>query len=84
MHLAAAADVDAVQADPSLEITIDMERLIVSAPKIGLEESFPLDPSTQHRFLEGLDDIGITLRSESDITGFEANRQSWMPSTVAR
>jgi len=69
----------AVEADPTLEITIDVERLVVSAPKIGLEESFPMDPSTQHRFLEGLDDIGITLRSETDITAYEAHRQSWMP-----
>jgi 3-isopropylmalate/(R)-2-methylmalate dehydratase small subunit len=72
----------AVEADPSLEITIDMERLTVSAPKVGIEESFPLDPSTQHRFLEGLDDIGITLRNETDITRFESGRQTWMPSTT--
>src|ERR1700712_1028289 len=77
-----AALIAAVEADPSLEITIDMERLTVSVPKLGIEESFPLDPSTQHRFLEGLDDIGITLRSEGDITTFETRRQSWMPHTA--
>jgi 3-isopropylmalate/(R)-2-methylmalate dehydratase small subunit len=78
-----AALIAAVEADPTLEITVDMERLTVSAPKVGIEESFPLDPSTQHRFLEGLDDIGITLRNETDITQFESHRQSWMPSTSA-
>jgi 3-isopropylmalate/(R)-2-methylmalate dehydratase small subunit len=75
-----AALIAAVEADPTLEITIDVERLTVSVPKLGIEESFPMDSSTQHRFLEGLDDIGITLRNETDITEFESHRQSWMPS----
>ena len=69
----------AVQADPTLELTIDVERLTVEAPAIGLETTFPLDPAVQERFLEGLDDIGLTLRHESDIDGFEAARKPWMP-----
>ena len=60
-------------------MTIDVERLTVSAPAIGLEASFPLDRRTQQRFLEGLDDIGITLRYADDITSFEANRPEWLP-----
>jgi 3-isopropylmalate/(R)-2-methylmalate dehydratase small subunit len=72
----------AVEADPTLEITIDMENLTISAPKIGFETSFPLDASTQHRFLEGLDDIGITLGNEGDITSFESSRATWFPSTA--
>ncbi len=71
---------DAVTADPTLEITIDVERLTVEAPAAGLSGSFPLDPSTRTRFLEGLDDIGITMREEASITSFEAGRQAWMPS----
>jgi 3-isopropylmalate/(R)-2-methylmalate dehydratase small subunit len=51
----------------------------VSAPAVGLETSFPLDPATQQRFLEGLDDIAITLRYAGDITSFEANRPEWLP-----
>ena len=69
----------AIKADPSLEITVDVERLTVAAPAAGLETEFPLDPSTQERFLEGLDDIGITLRHESDITAYEATRPGWLP-----
>jgi 3-isopropylmalate/(R)-2-methylmalate dehydratase small subunit len=69
----------AVEADPTLEISIDMENLTVAAPAIGLEETFPMDAATQERFLEGLDDIGITLRHVDDIGSFESNRPSWLP-----
>jgi 3-isopropylmalate/(R)-2-methylmalate dehydratase small subunit len=71
----------AVQDDPTLEITVDMERLLVEVPKLGLKESFPMEPAIQHRFLNGLDDIGLTLQHESKITAFEATRPAWMPST---
>ena len=73
---------DAVAADPTLEITVDVERLIVSAPAVGIEGSFPLDPHTQHRLLEGLDDIGITLVHEASISAHEAARASWMPAVA--
>jgi len=70
----------AIQQDPSLEITVDVERLVVSAPAAGLESSFPLDAFTQHRLVEGLDDIGLTLRHGDDIAAHEANRPGWLPS----
>ena len=69
----------AVQADPDLEITIDVERRTVAAPAIGIEEPFPLDDFTRYRLLEGLDDIGLTLRNEPAITAYEASRPSWLP-----
>jgi 3-isopropylmalate/(R)-2-methylmalate dehydratase small subunit len=69
----------AVQDDPRLEITIDVERLTIEAPAAALESTFPLDPATRERFLEGLDDIGTTLRSEADIDVFESARPSWLP-----
>ncbi len=69
----------AVEADPALEITVDLERLTVEVPAIGVTESFPLDPSTRERFLQGLDDIGITLRHADAITSFEGERPQWMP-----
>jgi 3-isopropylmalate/(R)-2-methylmalate dehydratase small subunit len=69
---------DAVEADPSLELTVDMERLTVEAPAIGLVAAFPLDPATQVRFLEGLDDIGITLGAARDIEAYEASRPAWL------
>src|SRR6187397_952950 len=61
----------AVEADPSLEITVDLERLTVEVPAIGVTASFPMDPSTQDRFLNGLDDIGITLHHADEISAFE-------------
>ena len=79
---AAARLLEAVEADPALEITVDVERLLVEAPAIGFREPFPLDEFTQMRLLEGLDDIGLTLRHESDIAGYEAAQPAWMPSTA--
>ncbi|MEZ5178602.1 MAG: 3-isopropylmalate dehydratase small subunit [Acidimicrobiales bacterium] len=73
----------AVEADPTLEITIDVERRTLEAPAIGLAVDFPLDDSVQHRFLEGLDDIGITLRNEGAIATFEQGRPSWLPTTAS-
>jgi 3-isopropylmalate/(R)-2-methylmalate dehydratase small subunit len=70
---------DAVTADAGLEILVDVERLVVSAPAAGIEATFPLDEFTQYRLLNGLDDIGLTLRHEADITAFEAERPAWAP-----
>ena len=70
---------DAIVADPTLEITVDVERLTVEAPAIGMETTFPLDAAIQERFLEGLDDIGLTLRYQTDIDAYEATRAGWLP-----
>jgi 3-isopropylmalate/(R)-2-methylmalate dehydratase small subunit len=70
---------DAVVADPTLELTIDVAARTLSAPAIGLEVSFPLDEATQHRFLEGLDDIGITLGKQDHIRAHEATRPAHRP-----
>jgi 3-isopropylmalate/(R)-2-methylmalate dehydratase small subunit len=72
----------AVESDPGLEVTIDVERLVISAPAAGLESTFPLDPSTQHRLLEGLDDIGLTLLHAGDIDTYEGKRPPWMPAAA--
>lgn len=69
---------DAIEADPTLEITVDVERLLVEIPSIGLVESFPMPPQTQHRFLNGLDDVGITLTHADEIDSFEASRPAWL------
>jgi 3-isopropylmalate/(R)-2-methylmalate dehydratase small subunit len=74
---------EAVQANADLEITVDVERLVVAVPQVGLEAPFPLDPATQERFLQGLDDIGITLRSVDAIDHFESVRPSFKPSVAA-
>jgi 3-isopropylmalate/(R)-2-methylmalate dehydratase small subunit len=72
----------AVEADPTLEIKVDVEARTVSAAKIGIEVEFPLDEATRQRFLRGLDDIGITLEHEADITAYEATRPAFKPSTA--
>ncbi|MEJ7585516.1 MAG: 3-isopropylmalate dehydratase small subunit [Acidimicrobiales bacterium] len=69
----------AVEADPGLEITVDVERRTLEAPAIDLTVDFPLDDATRERFLEGLDDIGITLRSVDSIAAFEQRRPDWLP-----
>jgi 3-isopropylmalate/(R)-2-methylmalate dehydratase small subunit len=75
----ARALLDAVTANPDLELLVDVERLVVAAPGAGIEASFPLDDFTRYRLLNGLDDIGLTLRHEADITAFEAGRRAWAP-----
>lgn len=72
---------DAVQADPSLEITIDVERGTLEAPAAGIAGSFPLDDFTRARLLNGWDDIGLTLRYEPEIGSYEARRPRWLPTT---
>ncbi|MGH2561501.1 MAG: 3-isopropylmalate dehydratase small subunit [Thermomicrobiales bacterium] len=71
--LRAAAD------EPGLQIIVDVERRMLSVPEIGVEVPFPLDDFTWYRLVEGLDDIGLTMRHEVAITAFEARRPSWMP-----
>jgi 3-isopropylmalate/(R)-2-methylmalate dehydratase small subunit len=76
----AAALLSAVQADPTLEITVDVQRGSVEAPAAGITGTFPMDEFTRTRLLNGWDDIGLTLRYEDRITAFEATRPSWRPS----
>ena len=68
----------AIEADPATEITVDVERLSVEVPAAGITHTFPMDPQTQHRFLNGLDDVGITLTHVDDITAFEQHRPAWL------
>jgi 3-isopropylmalate/(R)-2-methylmalate dehydratase small subunit len=73
---------DAVVADPSLELTIDVARGSVEAPAVGLTGSFPLDEFTRQRLLNGWDDIGLTLRHGDDITAYERTRSPWLPTAT--
>ncbi len=72
---------EAVKADPSLELTIDLERTTLEAPAAGIDATFPLDEFTQARLVNGWDDIGLTLRYEEEIRAYEATRPSWLPTT---
>ena len=69
----------AVAADPSLELAVDVERREVAAPALGFRAAFPLDDASRTRYLEGLDEIGVTLRHEADITAYEGRRPAWLP-----
>jgi 3-isopropylmalate/(R)-2-methylmalate dehydratase small subunit len=71
---------EAVAADPSLEITIDVARGTIEAPAAGLAGTFPLDEFTRQRLLNGWDDIGLTLRHADDITAYERRRPAFLPS----
>jgi len=77
---AGAALLEAVARDPVLEITIDVEALRVEAPAGGIDTGFSLDAFTQRRFLEGLDDIGLTLSAAGEIEVYESARPDWLPS----
>jgi 3-isopropylmalate/(R)-2-methylmalate dehydratase small subunit len=68
----------AIEADADTQIVVDMERLRVEVPAAGIDESFPMDPQTQHRFLNGLDDVGITLTHASAIDAYESARPVWL------
>jgi 3-isopropylmalate/(R)-2-methylmalate dehydratase small subunit len=71
----------AVQDDPTVEITVDVERRTVEAPAAGIEAGFDLSDSVRDRFLNGLDDITLTLTHGDRISDHEAGRPTWMPST---
>ena len=66
-----------IETDPKTEITVDVERLTVEVPSFGISESFAMNPDTQNRFLNGLDDIAISLKHEAAISKFEKTRPSW-------
>ena len=68
---------DAVLDDPTTRIVVDLPNRAVRAP--GLDETFDIDEFTHWRLLEGLDDIGLSLRNEEKISAFEATRPSWLP-----
>jgi 3-isopropylmalate dehydratase, small subunit len=72
----------AIEDDASIEIVVDVVDRRVAIPAIGLDEPFVLDDYTQHRLLEGLDDIGLTEKHRDDITAFESARPAYLPSTT--
>ena len=74
-----------IEDEPGTELTVDLRSrtITVLAPTAGtLVVPFEVDDYTRWRLLEGLDDIGLTLRHEAEVTAFEARRPSYMPTTV--
>ena len=72
----------AIEADPSLAVTVDLDRREVRAGDIVA--AFDVDDYVRWRLMEGLDDIGITLQYAADIDAFEAVRPDWKPTTSTR
>lgn len=69
-----------VEKEPSTKITVDLDKRQVKAG--DLVADFQIDDYVRWRLMEGLDDIGLTLRNESKITEFEKSRPSYKPQTI--
>jgi 3-isopropylmalate/(R)-2-methylmalate dehydratase small subunit len=70
----------AIEANPGVKIEIDLVNKVATLGDLSV--SFAIDEYTRWRLIEGLDDIGLTLRDENAITAFEAKRPAWMPKTI--
>ncbi len=70
----------ALEAEPGMEATVDLVARTVTVGNVTVE--FEIDDYTRWRLLEGLDDIGLTLRNEQAITDFEGRREAWRPTTL--
>ena len=70
----------AIEAEPGIPATVDLVARTVTVGKH--QAAFEIDDYTRWRLLEGLDDIGLTLRDEARITEFEAGREPWRPTTL--
>jgi 3-isopropylmalate/(R)-2-methylmalate dehydratase small subunit len=67
-----------IENDATAEITIDLHRFTVEIPSARITETFEMDSETQQRFINGLDDISITLADADAISKFEASRPAWL------
>jgi 3-isopropylmalate/(R)-2-methylmalate dehydratase small subunit len=70
----------AIEADPSMNIAVDLESKSVSY--LDKKISFELDDYTRWRLMEGLDDIGLTMRNLGDVEKFEEKRANFKPKTL--
>ncbi|MGA9310294.1 MAG: 3-isopropylmalate dehydratase small subunit [Pseudonocardiaceae bacterium] len=78
------ADVEALwkllETEPGTEVTVDLSEQTVQAKDLTV--AFTIDRYTRWRLLEGLDDIGLSLRHAQEIDSFEVHRPSWLPTTT--
>jgi 3-isopropylmalate/(R)-2-methylmalate dehydratase small subunit len=70
----------AIEAQPGVGVTIDLVERVATLGDLTVP--FGIDDYTRWRLIEGLDDIGLTLRDEQRITEFESRRESWRPKTL--
>ncbi|WP_394552415.1 3-isopropylmalate dehydratase small subunit [Agromyces sp. MMS24-JH15] len=71
---------EVIEAEPGMSVTVDLVSRTITAG--ALQVPFEIDDYTRWRLLEGLDDIGLTLRDEDAIAEFEAHREAWRPKTL--
>ena len=69
-----------IETEPTTQVVVDLQERTIQAG--ALTAPFRIDDYTRWRLLEGLDDIGITLSHEEDVTSFESRRPSWKPATL--
>ena len=69
-----------LQANLGMTLTVDLPQQLITGA--GFEASFEIDEFRKHRLLNGLDDIGMTMQHEGDITTFEASRPAWKPALL--
>ena len=67
-----------IESRPGMELTVDLEAKTITAEDLTVR--FTIDDYTRWRLMEGLDDIGLTLRHETDITAYESSRPTHKPS----
>tara|TARA_B100000700_G_scaffold47784_1_gene50367 strand:- start:970 stop:1566 length:597 start_codon:yes stop_codon:yes gene_type:complete len=72
-----------VESNPELVITVDVSKRVLEVPDLNISCSFPLEDAVQERFIKGLDDIGITMKYESEIHEYQQQRPDWLPSISA-
>ena len=69
-----------LESEPGREVTVSLEDRTVTCGELTVP--FEIDDYVRWRLMEGLDDIGLTLKHEEDITAFEATREAWRPKTL--
>ncbi|WP_084105391.1 3-isopropylmalate dehydratase small subunit [Demequina sp. NBRC 110056] len=69
-----------IETEPGKQITVSLEDRTVTCGELTVP--FEIDDYVRWRLMEGLDDIGLTLQNEEDITAFEQTRASWRPKTL--
>ena len=70
-----------LETEPGTEVTVDLRSRTITAKDIVAP--FQVDDYIRWRLLEGLDDIGLTLRHEAEVTAYEASRPAWKPTVTA-
>ena len=70
----------AIEADPTTQISVDLESRSISYN--GISFGFAIDDYTRWRLMEGLDDIGLTVKNSASIDTFEKSRAGYKPATL--